>query len=155
MTDIRTSWIPLEHRGDWIIDPPALADGADLETAVLISLFSDARAADDDRLPGSADDKRGWWGGLIGSKLWLLTREKTTNDVRLRARDYAREALDWMLQERVADQIEISAEFAGYPDQPRLELEVAIYREGIQVLARRYDWAWAQEQQRALLARAA
>ncbi|MCL2430286.1 MAG: phage GP46 family protein [Alphaproteobacteria bacterium] len=154
MTDIRTAWEPFAFRGDWLIEPPALGEGADLETAVLISLFSDARADDDDRLPGSADDKRGWWAGPIGSRLWLLTREKSTNDVRLRARDYCREALAWMIEDQVADQIDVSAEWAGKIND-RLDIEVAIYRDGKEILRRRYDWTWRQAQRTALIGRAA
>lgn len=65
-----------------------------LRTAVILSLFLDRRADDDDVLPNGSNDRRGWWadtvapmteygigGGLasgdrIGSRLWLLSREK-------------------------------------------------------------------------------
>jgi phage gp46-like protein len=150
MTDIRTTWSPLLYAGDWLIDPPDLAGGADLETATLLSLFTDARAADDDRLPGSLDDRRGWWAAPLGSRLWLLSREVATNEVRLRAEDYCREALQWMLDDGVADQIDVAAEWAAPPDQRRLEIEVVIYRAGNIVFARRFDWAWNQQRQRAL-----
>ena len=36
-----------------------LTDG--LETAVILSLFLDARARDDDPLPDGGTDRRGWW----------------------------------------------------------------------------------------------
>ena len=155
MSDIRTTWDPSLYAGDWLIEPPALADDADLETAVLISFFSDARAADDDTLPGPQDDRRGWWAGPIGSRLWLLAREKATNEVRLRAEDYCREAVAWMIDDGVADRIDIAAEWAAPVDQRRLEIEVAIYRQGNVRFARRYDWAWMQQHLRAITAEAA
>ncbi len=56
---------------------------AGLETAVIISLFTDRRAGENDELPATETDRRGWWGNTlqdaddeIGSKLWLLCREK-------------------------------------------------------------------------------
>ena len=76
-----------------------------LMTAVIISLFTDARAHDDDPLPdervGVSSDRRGWWGDClpdaqgeqtlesIGSRLWLLWREKDLDSVVARARQYA------------------------------------------------------------------
>lgn len=108
-------------------EPPSFdiaLDGADvvhddgLETSVILSLFTDRRAADDDVLPGGDDDRRGWWadayagvvGDRIGSRLWLLAREKQTPDVLLRAEGYAREALQWMIDDGVARSVTVSAE---------------------------------------------
>lgn len=59
------------------------ADG--LDTAVIISLFTDRRALEDDATPDFTENRRGWWGDTydaqqrpIGSRLWLLSREKQT-----------------------------------------------------------------------------
>jgi phage gp46-like protein len=150
MTDIRTIWNDALLGGDWLIDPPALASGGDLETAVLLSLFTDARAADDDRVPGAQDDRRGWWAAPLGSRLWLLTREIATNEVRLRAEDYCRDALAWMIEDGVADQIDVAAAYAPPPAEPgRLDVEVAIYRNGNVIFARRYDRVWNAAQREA------
>lgn len=89
-----------------------------LQSAVLISLFSDARAPDDVELP-AGEDRRGWWGDNYadiegdadGSLLWLLRREKQTPQVLQRARTYARQALTWMLDDGVARQVDIEAEW--------------------------------------------
>lgn len=69
---------------------------------VLISLFTDVRADDSDTLPDGTNDQRGWPGDTFydepwGSKLWLLYREKLTDDVRNRAVKYAENALAWMM----------------------------------------------------------
>lgn len=94
------------------------ADRAALPTlhrALLISLFSDRRAEVDDELPFDDGDRRGWWADAfnafpIGSRLWLLTRAKVTNETANTARDYIVEALDWMIQVGLATSIDVTVE---------------------------------------------
>jgi phage gp46-like protein len=90
-----------------------------LDTAVLISLFTRRRADDDDALPDPrSTDRGGWWGDsyadiegdLIGSKLWLLSRSKATSDVLLQAKAYALEALQWLIDDGIADSIDVEVE---------------------------------------------
>src|SRR5687767_5037389 len=81
------------------LDGPDLLSGEDLETAIILSLFTDRRAKADDILD-DPNDKRGWWGDTyseiandkIGSRLWLLSRAKITNTTLNRAREYVSEA---------------------------------------------------------------
>lgn len=90
-----------------------------LVRAVVISLFTWRRARDDDRLPG--DQRMGWWGDSyaalqndqIGSRLWLLSREKLLPDVPKRAKEYAEEALAWLVEDKVASRVEVEAERQG------------------------------------------
>lgn len=70
-----------------------------LATLIYLSLFTDARANNSDEIPDGTTDRRGWPGDTYvstewGSRLWLLDREKLTNEVRRRAADYATEALN-------------------------------------------------------------
>lgn len=89
-----------------------------LESAVIISLFTDRRANDDDAMPDGSNDMRGYWGDvypdvtddLIGSRLWLLWREKITQSLLVRVEEYARESLQWLLDDEVASQVDISVE---------------------------------------------
>lgn len=84
-------------------------------TCVLISLFTDRRAGADDGLPVA--ERRGWVGDVladvegdrIGSRLWLLRREVQSEETRLRAEEYAREALAWMIEDGVVTAMEIEA----------------------------------------------
>lgn len=80
-----------------------------LTTAIIISLFTDRRAKNDDILPeyrpGAFADMRGFWGDyflddgeITGSRLWLLHREKDMNVVISRATEYAKEAIEWLEQ---------------------------------------------------------
>lgn len=104
------------------IDGRAIAYGpADVQAhalvrAVVISLFTWRRAKPDDELPGS--DRMGCWidslppvvGDRIGSRLWLLTRAKLLKDTPAKAREYAEEALVWMLEDGVATAVDVTAE---------------------------------------------
>jgi phage gp46-like protein len=118
MTDIALAWDSDAFAADLLLSAGALATDDGLRTAVIISLFSDARARDDDPLPQPGADKRGWWGDAlaevegdrIGSRLWLLHREKITPSVLTRARDYARDALAWLIEDGIAKSIEVTAE---------------------------------------------
>lgn len=120
MSDVATVLIQEvdSFRFDWQMAGPSLLQDDGLETAVILSLFTDRRAADDD-LPTSAqpEDRRGWWGDTfadasgdqIGSRLWLLAREKQTQATLLKARDFAREALAWLVDDGVARSVTVDA----------------------------------------------
>lgn len=90
-----------------------------LETAVIVSLFTDRRADPGDLLPDNTTDRRGHWadayaetdGDKIGSKLWLLSREKHLPAVARRAETYAAEALQWLLDDGVAATVKVTAEW--------------------------------------------
>lgn len=124
-----------------------------LRTAVILSLFTDRRAEEDDDLPGAQDDRRGWWadelaevaGDKMGSRLWLLERGTTTVDVVPQAEEYAREALQWMIDDKVAERIEVAAELVG----ARLGYAVTIYRPGKDPVSFKFAHVWAGEAARA------
>ena len=93
-----------------------------LLTAIMVSLFTDRRAKADDALPdervGQPSDLRGWWGdhltqegenSPIGSRLWLLHREKEMPVVVTRAREYAQESLQWLLVGGYVSQLHVQA----------------------------------------------
>ncbi len=100
---------------------------AALTRAVQISLFTWRRANVDDVLD---DDQRfGWWGDSfpsvaddrIGSRLWLLRRVKLTAQTQLDAEFYAREALQWLIDDGHIRAVEIQT--ARLDDQ-RLNLRI-------------------------------
>jgi phage gp46-like protein len=105
--------------GDLLVQDGQLMEDPGLFTAVLHSLYSDAKAPE-----GSDElirDKRGWWGDIItpwsedeyGSRLWLLKREKQTPEVLELARLYAEEALAWLVSDGIANEIQVDADFSG------------------------------------------
>ena len=115
--DIKLSWAG--WGADCSLHAADLLPENELETAVILSLLCDARAHDDDTLPDGGTDRRGWWadsvapeadGDRTGSRLWLLSREKTLPEVLRRARDYAEEALAWLVEDKVASSVTVTAE---------------------------------------------
>lgn len=117
MSDIAVYYNPETLSFYWDIAAPGLAADDGLETAVMVSLFSDRIARQDDALP-SDDDRRGWWadayaeedGDAWGSRLWLIYREKQMASVLRRAEEYAREALAWLIEDRVVSTVQCTAE---------------------------------------------
>lgn len=101
MADVAIVWSPALGTGDIVMAGADLLGDPTLVTAVLVSLFTDGQAADDDVIPDGSGDPRGWWGDdysdyPIGSKLWLRQRSKLTPDVAQAVQDDCLEALAWM-----------------------------------------------------------
>jgi len=155
--DIRIIWDSNLMEGDFSFDSSIqdLESDAGLETAVIISLFTDRRAKEDDILPDSNNpDRRGWWGDLvsdikndqIGSRLWLLNREKTLKSVLIKAKKYAEEALDWLIEDKIAVRVEVNAERLGPVGQDILALLVQVYKPDGTIVPFKYEAQWiAQE----------
>lgn len=144
--DIALEWVN-NHGEMAITDDGDLATDAGLETPVIISLFTDNRAGDDDELPATETDRRGWWGGEIGSKLWLLRREKQMQSVVRRAEEYARAALTWMTADGVAKRVTVTG---SIPRTGWLWLDIHIYRPDGREFARKYEYAWESQKYRRL-----
>lgn len=107
--------------GDFIADQDALAEGLDLQTFVIASLFCDAPARSGDDVSPS-QPRRGWWGDACaeegdhwGSRLWLLQRAKLVRPTVQRAEEYMAEALRWMVADGLASSVSVRAEFAQTP----------------------------------------
>lgn len=132
MSDAAIIWH--DSGGDVSVDGYDLAAEDGLRTAVILSLFTDRRANDDDALPAGAD-RRGWWADAwpevsrdqVGSRLWLLGREKQLPSVLQRAREYAAEALQWLIDDGIADAVRVDAEIVR---QGVLGLRIEIERPG-------------------------
>lgn len=137
--------------GDVVLDGAGLAVDRGLETAIAVSLFTDRRADPDDVLPDPAGTRRGWWGDvvpptvdgtpaegdLIGSRLWLLSREKIVPETIARARTYAREALQWLIDDGVAARVDVDVQA-----KPGGVLALAITVHRPDGSAANYDYAW-------------
>ena len=102
----------------------------ELTRAVIISLFSWARARDDDSVEGSR--RFGFWGDTYaeagqetGSRLWLMSREKILADTVEKCRKYAKSALEWMIDDGVADSVDVQAERNGVD---RIDMSITISR---------------------------
>lgn len=115
--DIQTQFIDFTAGSDYFpgSTEQGFAEDDGLATAVLISLFTDARA--DSPLDVGETDKRGWWGDKfspvpgdrIGSQLWRLAREKDRPESLLKAKSYAETALVWMVDDGLVSEITVNA----------------------------------------------
>lgn len=113
------------------INAPDLLIDKDLLTAVIVSLFSNRVAAPDDDIDGV--DRMGWWGDSyatvngdkIGSRLWELARSKQTQDTLNRAQQYCVEALQWLVDDGVAESFTVETANNG---DAILAIAVNIYK---------------------------
>lgn len=97
--------------------PNGYVQESTLETSILLSIFSDARASAEE-IPEGESGARGWWGDQIaevegdewGSKLWTLDRSVITNETLAKAEMFITESLQWMIQDAVASSISVALE---------------------------------------------
>lgn len=137
--------IPTGFAGEPAVIANDLAQDDGLETAVQLSLFLDARAGAGDVLPSPDPYRRGWWADQfevdrvsIGSRLWLLERSKRTPAVLAAAREYALEALRWLIEDGVASAVEVATSW--FQDNG-LAFEITISRPG-DTAASRFGYVW-------------
>jgi phage gp46-like protein len=151
MSDIGLTWNV--YAADVTIAANDLAVDDGLETAVILSLFTDRRAEASDPLPDGHTDPRGWWGDAfppvdgdrIGSRLWLLGREKEQPAVLMRAREYAVEALQWLIADKVAARVDVTTEFTR---PGLLGLQVVIHKPLADPVEYRFSATWAAQEAR-------
>ncbi len=84
-----------------------------LDTAILVSLFTDRRASSAEvPLP---EYRRGWIGDLetpgdlYGSMLWLFEQSRLTGQVVARLGNFAQSCLDWMIRDEIATEVSARA----------------------------------------------
>lgn len=144
MSDISSFWNIDELQADWQESSGVLTSGSDMYTAVIISLFTDGLARTDDKYEGT--DRRGWWGDTdsgmnIGSRLWLLRREKLTREVAMRAERYAEDALLWLKNDGIARDIQATAQIV-FPG--RLNLVIRYLPPDGDWQEFKFFWLWEQ-----------
>lgn len=97
---------------DIALDGYDLAADRGLRTAVVLSLFIDARA--DVNEVDAGEDRRGWWASpTLGSKLWLLARAKESAETLAHAQRYAKAALAWLVTEGAAKSVSVETEWSA------------------------------------------
>ena len=102
MADLTLVWDGPNLRGDLLLGLADIATGNDLRTNVMTSLSTDP----------------GWWGNTYepdawGCRLLELRRAKHSNETLLKARDYCRAALKWLLDDRVARSVDVQTGWQG------------------------------------------
>lgn len=157
MPDIRLKWSADDLSADLVLSAEgAIETGHDLVTAAVVSLLSDRLADETDPLPDESGDRRGWWADdgaaaiwgpgaeAFGSRLWLISREKATEAVRVRAELYIAEALEWMTKQRIVSRFDISTEWRGEPKHGFLAARVVAHREGGDPVSVLFEPLWRE-----------
>ena len=148
--------------GDWIMAGPndqaesagGLRSEMALHTATILCLFSDRSLPDGYDSPNDDGDRRGWWGdsvklqgepaGEFGSLLWTLERSVIDDRVVQLAADYAREALEVLLEQGAVARTEV--ETAGDAARGLLTMTVRHYSAaGAIRYEQRFSVLWGQE----------
>jgi phage gp46-like protein len=142
---------------DWLLlDDGTLDETQALATAVIVALGTDRLADAADILPDpDSTDRRGWWGDLeadtiwagwpIGSRLWLLAREKITGSgarqgsTLQRIKFYIQEALQPFLDKRVASSMEV---VVTRLDTQRITALIRLYRGPRTAIELQYQILW-------------
>lgn len=149
--DIVSRGTVITELGSRIALPGDLVKDVGLESAVIISLFTDKRASEDDDRPDKGGSKRGWWGDQaspevendeIGSHLWLLERAKTTDVTITRAKQYAKEALQWMVDDNIVSKIEVEVERNHNLPNDGLFFKVKLYKRDNNKVALLFEGNW-------------
>ncbi|HEV2501485.1 MAG TPA: phage GP46 family protein [Mesorhizobium sp.] len=130
------------------INPAGLRAGQSLATAVLICLMTDCRVEATELRDGQAN--RGWPGDsfdlepgevALGSRLWLLRCRALAPDIELEAQDYARAALQPLIDDGAFARFDVTAS-VNRP-QNRLDLDVRGYgNAGEQRFSQRFALLW-------------
>ena len=153
MGDARIVFDNATGYGDLAMDGNGLETGLELETAILISLFTDGQADPGDIV--FEKDPKGWWADTyaaledpalpliandrIGSKLWqVFSRQRTQETLNWMA-DQIRISLNWMLVDGAASSIDVTPRFTG---SGGVGAEIVVTSLGVPTV---YDFAWAQE----------
>jgi phage gp46-like protein len=145
--DVLIQWDNNNAVGDWTVAQGDVQTGQDLETACLVSLFSDAPATPDFVPTDGSSDRRGWWADPysdrpLGSNLWQLERAKKTRDTLATARRYAQQALQWLIDDGVAKQVVVNTSWVGSAGSTLLGIGIAIVKPDGSLTRFAFGWAW-------------
>lgn len=150
MSDLVLRWNYKEAYADFVFEAGDLVNGYDLETLVIASLFTDARASEDDEIPEGSSRRGNWMSQYLpdfieGSLLWLLERELASEKTRQRAEVYATRGLSWMMTANFVDAVTVTAVISG---ENRIDLITEIVEpSGRQ---HKYSYAWVGMAERVL-----
>lgn len=145
--DIAITWDESTGRGDWSMTNGDLTSGSDLQTAILLSLFTDARV--DDYVPpppSAAPDRRGCWtdtyaGYQIGSRLWTrmrLVKNQTTLSL---IEGDVQDALAWLVTDGVVASFNIQA---AWVNRTMIGLSIVARMPTGDPQTFAYQWVWGQ-----------
>lgn len=129
MSDLLFDFFNDDMELDLVVKNSEIQVDESLKSAVLISLFTDARC-EKTELPEGELSQRGYFGDAIfgeqtGSKLWLINRSKYSNDTLIKAKEYAKSSLDWLVTDGLAKDVQVEAYFN---EQKKMILNVSLFK---------------------------
>ena len=111
---------------DFDIEDGDLKHEDGFDTAIWISLFTDARATESQVL--IPEHRRGWLADILsinnrklGGYLWLIDQSRLVQKTLNEAIDYARKSLEWMLEDDICEQINVTGSLV-----PKLGIQLNI-----------------------------
>lgn len=154
--DIKIKWDSTTLKGDLVKIIGDLEREEGLETAVSMSIFTKRRVTEEELKENGFSDlseKGGWWADQysdaeddqIGSKLWLLTRAKTTEQTLVKAQEYVYDGLLWMIEDNVASEINVIVERLGQIGNDVLCINVEIRRDSDTQQALTFKYVWDKQ----------
>lgn len=145
MTDIRLVYDNTKMHCDWVITDGDLDTDGDLETAVLLSLFTNARAPDGTKPPNGSTDLGGCWidsveGYSMGSLLWTIEgAKKVGNSLLTHARTICEQALQWLIDDGVVGGVTVQT---SWLNAGALNIGIRLTKPDGADVSFRYAWAW-------------
>lgn len=105
-----------------------------LKSAILISIFTDKRH----------EGERGCWidsfeDDPVGSRLWLLDREKKISEIPLRANEYVRESLQWLIRDGIVKSVKVDSYIEG---QNILQIPIEVTKPDGKKVNYQFDSVW-------------
>lgn len=146
--DILVQWDNALTLGDWVLAIDDVQTGQDLETACLVSLFTDRLATPDFVPTDGTSDRRGWWAdpyndAPLGSNLWQLERAHKTRSTLGLAQRYASEALQWLVTDGVARAVVVDTQWLEPSGGGTfLAIRIVITKPDGSLTRFTYGWAW-------------
>lgn len=128
--DIALNWI--NNSGDISFSDKDFVTDDSLKSVILMSIFTDKRVG----------NERGVWfdsyeGFQLGSRLWLIDREKRMDQVPLRANEYVEEALSWLKEEGVIKSVKVDSYLDG---SNMLQIPISVTKpDGV---VSRFEFVW-------------
>lgn len=126
-------WIEQDDEGvfDFVVENGDLKTTDGLDSAVVVSLFSDRRAYREE--VADPMKRRGWIGDLVsdvasdrhGSGLWLYEQHRLTQATAVGVRNEAVQAFDWAVDENLIERAE--ADVLKHPAERRITLNVTLH----------------------------
>ncbi|MEH6630156.1 MAG: phage GP46 family protein [Halopseudomonas aestusnigri] len=147
MTDIYLNWNSESFTADMSMQLGDIITGREIETAVIMSIFTWRRANADDELPEGETSRQGWWADTytdvpndkIGSRIWLARRRKMNQTTRVFIYDCIKECLQWLIEDQIAVKIDIETERQGLST---LATKIIIHETSGAVTALQYSLIW-------------